>query len=117
MPFVTNRHRASESTRSRAARTHPLPTTASYTPPAFGAWNPSGGGISISGSGVGKYSVRWSGADPRILGRGNVQVTAVEYVTGTHCKVTGQGTESAQVQCYRPNGTLVDSWYSVVLGS
>ena len=52
-----------------------------------------------------------------ILGRGNVQVTAVEYKTGTHCKVTGQGTESVQVQCYRPNGTLVDSWYSVMLGS
>ena len=93
------------------------PTTASYTPPAFGAWNPSGGGISISRSGVGKYAVRWNGADPMILGQGNVQVTAVEYATGTHCKVTGQGAESAEVQCYSPNGTLVDSYYSVLLGS
>jgi hypothetical protein len=93
------------------------PTTASYTPPAFGAWNPTGSGISISRSGVGKYSVRWIGADPRILGRGNVQVTAVEFGTGTHCKVTGQGTESAEVRCYRPNGTLVDSQYSLMLGS
>lgn len=86
-------------------------------PDHFGAWNPTGGGITISRSGVGKYSVRWSGADPRILGQGNVQVTAVEYGTGTHCKVTGRGTESAQVQCYRPNGTPVDSYYSVMLGS
>ena len=93
------------------------PTTASYMPPAYGAWNPAGGGISISRSGVGKYSVRWIGADPRILGRGNVQVTAVEFGTGTHCKVTGQGTESAEVRCYRPNGTLVDSQYSLMLGS
>ena len=93
------------------------PTTPSYTPPVFGAWNPSGGGISIIRSGVGKYSVRWLGADPRILGRGNVQVTPVEFGTGTHCKVTGQGSESAQVRCYRPNGTLVDSYYSVMLGS
>jgi hypothetical protein len=93
------------------------PTSASYTPPAFGAWNPTGGGISISRSGVGKYSVRWTGADPLILGRGNVQVTAVAYGTGTHCKVTGQGAESTQVQCYRPDGTPVDSYYSVMLGS
>ncbi len=93
------------------------PTTTSYMPPAFGAWNPTGGAVSISRSGVGKYSVRWIGADSSILGRGNVQVTAVEYATGTHCKVTGQDTESAEVRCYRPNGTLVDSHYSVMLGS
>ncbi len=93
------------------------PTSASYAPPAYGAWNPTGGGISISRSGVGKYSIQWMGADPLILGRGTVQVTAVEEGVGTHCKVTGQGIESAQVQCYRANGTLVDSYYSVMLGS
>jgi hypothetical protein len=93
------------------------PTTASYSPAAFGTWNPSGGRVAITRSGVGKYTVWWVGVDPEILGRGNVQVTAVAYGAGTQCKVTGQGTETAQVQCFAPNGTLVDSYYSVMLGS
>jgi hypothetical protein len=93
------------------------PTASSYSPPAYGAINPASGGVTITRNGVGKYSVRWAGADPEILGRGNVQVTAVEEVRAIQCKVTGQGVESAQVQCFGADGSLRDSYYSVLLGS
>ena len=48
-------------------------------------------------------------------GTRNVQVT--DAGSSTHCKVSGQGPETAQVQCFGPTGTLVDSYYSVLLGS
>jgi hypothetical protein len=84
-----------------------------YTP-VF-ASNPSGGDVAITRTALGKYIVRWVGVDGEVLGSGNVQVSAA-YGT-TRCKATAIGTETAQVQCYSPSGTLVDSYFSVLLGS
>jgi hypothetical protein len=89
------------------------PSATAYTP-SF-ASNPAGENVSITRIALGKYIVRWVGVDPEILGAGNVQVSAAYGIT--QCKVTAIGTETAQVQCYSPKGTLVDSYYSVLLGS
>lgn len=92
------------------------PSTASYTPSPFYSSNPSGGAISIARLGTGRYNVAWSGADAQIFDGGDVQVTA--YGGGNaQCKVEGWGSESATVRCFTPNGTLVDSFYTVLLGS
>lgn len=91
------------------------PTRASYTPDPGHASNPAGGEVSITRIAPGKYTIWWVGVDTAILGAGTVQVT--DAGTSTHCKVSGQGAETAQVQCFGPTGTLVDSYYSVLLGS
>jgi hypothetical protein len=93
------------------------PFTATYSPPPAYSSNPAGGAISITRSGVGKYDIWWVGVDAEILGAGNVQVTAMGSAKAQQCKVKGQGPERAQVQCFAPNGTLVDSYFTVLLGS
>jgi hypothetical protein len=92
------------------------PSTASYTPSTFYSSNPSGGSITISRLATGRYNVTWTGADPYIFDGGDVQVTA--YGGGAaECKVEGWGSESATIRCFMPNGTLVDSYFDVLLGS
>jgi hypothetical protein len=90
------------------------PSAASYSPQASYSWNPAGGGVTITRSAVGKYTIWWVGVDAKILGAGNVQVGDAG---NAQCKVTNQGAETAQVQCFAPNGTLVDGGYTVLLGS
>ncbi len=91
------------------------PSATSYSPDPRFSSNPAGGGVSITRSAVGKYTVWWVGVDPEILGAGNVQVTSGG--DRTQCKVTGQDAERALVQCLAPNGTLADGYYWVLFGS
>jgi hypothetical protein len=92
------------------------PSAASYTPSSFYSHNSSGGGVSITRSSTGKYTVTWSGLGADLLDGGDVQVTA--YGGGTaQCKVESWGSQSANVRCFAPNGALVDSFYDVFLGS
>lgn len=91
------------------------PTSSSYTPSTFYSSNPNGGGINITRSGVGQYSVNFSGLT--LLDGGDVQVTA--YSSGNIvCKVTGWGSTSAGVRCFNPGtNVLVDSFFDIMFFS
>lgn len=95
------------------------PTSASYTPSTFYSSNPGGGGITITRSGTGVYTVLFSGFSGLILDGGNVQVTAYGTfgTANTQCKVGGWGSQSVNVLCFKANGTPDDSYYTVLLGS
>jgi hypothetical protein len=95
------------------------PTTASYTPlPTFSS-NPSGGAITITRTGVGKYRVTWAGADSEIHGLGNIQVTAWG-ADDVQCKVNtinGYTYDFADILCFNPSGVPTDARYTVLFGS
>jgi hypothetical protein len=96
------------------------PTASSYTPSTFYSSNPTGGAISITRLGTGRYSVTWSGLGSNLLDGGDVQVTAYGSAGPTsnaHCKVEFWGSQDAYVRCFSPTGTLVDSDFSVLFGS
>jgi hypothetical protein len=88
------------------------PTTSSYSPNTFYRSNPSGGAVTITRSGVGRYSVAWSGLS--LLDGGDVQVTA--YSGGNIvCKVEGWGSTSVGVRCFNPaTNALVDSYFDIM---
>jgi hypothetical protein len=90
--------------------------SASYTPSTTYSTNPSGGAITAARSGTGEYTMTWTGNSSELLDGGNVEVTA--YGGGTaQCKTEGWGSETVFVRCFTPNGVLVDSQYTVFLGS
>jgi hypothetical protein len=91
------------------------PTAGSYSPNAFYRSNPSGGAVTISRSGVGRYGVTWSGL--ALLDGGDVQVTA--YGGGNVvCKVESWGSQSASVRCFNPQtNALVDTYYTIMFFS
>ena len=92
------------------------PSTTQYTPNTFYSYNPSGGAITIRRQSAGLYNITWTGADAAIFDDGNVQVTA--YGSGNaQCKVDSSGAENALVRCFDPSGTLVDTFYTVLMGS
>lgn len=89
------------------------PASASYTPNASYSFNSSGGGISISRSGVGTYAVRFSG-----LGGAGGNVLVTSYGNGSEtCKVVNWGASPADlvanVRCFAAAGTAADSMYTV----
>jgi hypothetical protein len=88
------------------------PTTASYAPSSFYRSNPNGGGVSITRSSTGRYTVAWSGL--ALLDGGDVQVTA--YGGGNIvCKVEGWGSTSVGVRCFNPGtNVLVDSYFDIM---
>lgn len=90
------------------------PSAASYSPDPDYSSNPAGGGISITRTAKGKYTIWWVGVDAEILRGGNVQVSGLG---NKQCKVSGQDAERALVRCFAPNGTLADGYYLVLLGS
>jgi hypothetical protein len=90
------------------------PSSPAYTPSTFYSWNPSGGSVSITRFGTGRYSVSWSGL--ALLDGGDVQVSA--YGGGNaQCKVENWGSNTANVRCFAPGGAPVDSFYTVLYGS
>lgn len=91
------------------------PTAASYSPDLRYRFNPSGGPVAIFRTGVGRYTVRWSGLS--LLGGGDVQVTA--YGAGNIvCKVERWGGPDALVRCFNPaTNALVDSYFDVMFFS
>jgi hypothetical protein len=92
------------------------PTSASYTPDTTYSFNSAGGAINITRSGVGTYSVKFSGLGGGSSG-GNVLVTA--YGNGSEtCKVASwnfaAGTDFvAGVRCFDHAGNSVDTMYTV----
>lgn len=92
------------------------PTQPSYTPDARYSSNPVGGAVTITRTFVGSYDIRWIGIDAEIRGLGNTQVTAWGF-NNAQCKVAGFGPESVSVRCYGPNGALIDTHFTALLGS
>lgn len=88
------------------------PASASYSPSPFYRSNPSGGAVTITRSGVGRYAVTWSGL--ALLDGGDVQVTA--YGGGNIvCKVEGWGPQTVGVRCFNPGtNALVDSQFDIM---
>lgn len=92
------------------------PTTLNYTPsPAYGS-NPTGGLIYIARLGTGNYKVEWQGIAAEIYEGGTVRANA--YGQGNaQCKGVDVGDEFAVVQCFKPDGSPVDSYFMVFFGS
>src|SRR5438270_61729 len=91
------------------------PTSASYTPSTIYSFNSSGGGITISRSGVGAYVVNFSGIGGSGSAGGNVLVTA--YGGGSEtCKVVSWNSGGADfivnVRCFNSAGGAVDTRYA-----
>ncbi len=91
------------------------PSTNSYSPSTFYRSNPSGGAVSISRVGVGRYTVTWSGL--ALLDGGDVQVTA--YGGGNIvCKVEGWSSIAATVRCFNPGTSIpFDSFFTILFAS
>jgi hypothetical protein len=91
------------------------PTTASYSANTFYRSNPTGGNVTITRSGVGRYTVAWAGL--ALLDGGDVQVTA--YGGGNIvCKVENWGGSSAAVRCFNPaTNALADSMFDIMFFS
>lgn len=92
------------------------PGSANYTPSTMYSFNSSGGGISISRSAVGNYTVRFSGLGGGASAGGNVLVTA--YGGGSEiCKVASWNSAGADftpnVRCFTAGGAAVDTMYTV----
>jgi hypothetical protein len=88
------------------------PTAASYSPNSFNRSNPSGGGVTITRSGAGRYAVTWSGL--ALLDDGDVQVTAVGF-GNVVCTVEGWNPTTAFVRCFNPGtNVLVDAIFNVM---
>jgi hypothetical protein len=91
-------------------------SSASYTPSSAFSSSASGGAITATRSGTGEYAMTWTGNASQLLDGGNVEVTA--YGGGTaQCKTEGWSDETVFVRCFTPTGVLVDSQYTVFLGS
>ncbi len=96
-------------------------STASYTPNASYAYNPAGGGITITRNTTGSYSVVFSGlgarTDAMLGGLGNVQVSA--YGTNSAiCKPatwSASGDYTVSVLCYNQNGLLSDNRFTIMV--
>ena len=93
-------------------------TTASYTPSAGYSSNSSGGAITASRSGTGRYSIVFVGLQKLPGHAETVQVMAVGN-NATTCKVLGWGNSAnglrVSVECRAPNGHLIDSRYNVLV--
>jgi hypothetical protein len=89
-------------------------SSASYTPDASYAYNAgSPSAITATRLGVGQYTMEWDGFDLIGSGGGHVQVTA--YGSGNaHCSVSYWGPATVAVGCFMPDGTPVDSRYTVL---
>jgi hypothetical protein len=92
------------------------PTTLNYSPsPAYGS-NPTGGLVYVARLGTGSYRVEWQGIVDEIIQGGTVRANA--YGQGNaQCKGVDVGEEFAVVQCWKPDGTPVDSYFMVFFGS
>jgi hypothetical protein len=91
------------------------PTAGSYVPPASSSWNPAGG-IKVSRSGTGIYSVLFEKIGPGLRSNGgHVQVVAVG--TGSqYCVVGGWGGSpdlSIDVRCFTKSGSPADTKFNV----
>jgi hypothetical protein len=93
------------------------PLSSSYSPSSTYRYNPSGGPVTITRLGVGRYVVAWNGLS--LLDGGDVQVTAYGPGPGNSvCKVEVWSAPSARVRCFNPNtGGPVDSQFTIMFFS
>jgi hypothetical protein len=92
------------------------PTTLNYSPFTAYTSNPTGGSIYISRLATGSYKVEWVGIVDEIVDGGTVRANA--YGQGNaQCKGVDVGEEFAVVECFKPDGTPVDSHFMVFFGS
>ena len=94
------------------------PTTASYTPSTTYAYNSAGGPITAKRSGVGQYSMTFSGLGGQGKAGGNVQVTS--YGSNSNfCKAywwSSSGADfTASVRCFKATGAPVDDRYTILV--
>ena len=89
--------------------------TSFYSPSPVYSSNPSGGGVSVSPHGGGKYHVGWDTIDAEIIGIGNLQVTA--FGGNERCILTSHGLHGGMVECFGPNGAPKESYFTMLLGS
>jgi hypothetical protein len=87
-----------------------------YSPSPVYSSNPVGGAITITRYAVGEYDIVWTGVEAEIRDFGNAQVTAYGQ-DGAQCKVAGVIKDAVGVQCFAPNGTPVNTYFTVLLGS
>lgn len=88
-----------------------------YKADPFWSSNPAGGDVTVTRFNRGEFIVRWPGANARILGQGNTQVTALGFFDNAYCILSQLEEEGAIVRCAAANGTLVDVPFTVLLGS
>lgn len=98
------------------------PTSHSYRPEAAFSFNSTGQGITITRSGVGKYSVEFFGLGPVAL-QGTVDVSGQGENTADSCETTGWGPDSTGnnlvvgVDCFAPSGARANGLYNVAFTS
>lgn len=94
------------------------PTAAAYTPSLIYSYNSSGGLITITRAGIGRYSVKFAGLGGNGIAGGHVQVTAYGQGSET-CKVVNWASGGADfvvnVQCFGSPGTPVDTRYTILV--
>lgn len=94
------------------------PGSASYTPVATHSYNPAGGAITATRTGVGVYTMTWSGfgalgAQVGLGFGGHPNVTA--HGSGSaRCAITGWSGDSVGVRCFTASGASADSAYMVM---
>ena len=93
------------------------PSSATYTPSTSYSYNPTGGGVNITRSSTGQYTVTFSGLNAALLSGGDVRATS--YGSTARCKVTEWGsgpgnTLQVGVGCYNLTGGAVDAEYEVL---
>ncbi len=94
------------------------PTAAAYTPSLMYSYNSSGGPITVTRAGVGRYSVKFAGLGGNGIAGGHVQVTA--YGPGSEtCKVQNWASAGADfvvnVRCFRSPGASLDTRYTILV--
>jgi hypothetical protein len=89
-----------------------IPLAPSYTPNTSFSYNPSGGAITATRSGIGSYSMTWTGFGVNGTGGGHPNVTA--YGVGSaRCQIAGWGGDTVSVLCFDSAGNPADRRYSI----
>jgi hypothetical protein len=93
------------------------PSVALYPPNAFYSSHPASRQMRVERRSTGVVSVYWYDVDPEIIDAGNWHVTAIGENDYAHCKVGDVSVSGMTIRCFAPNGTPVNTLFSVLLGS
>jgi hypothetical protein len=88
-------------------------TSASYTPSATFSYNPTGGAVTAARSGVGAYTMTWSGFGALGAAGGHPHVTAYDS-SNKRCQIAAWLNDTVTVRCFDSAGNPADSLYSVL---
>ena len=93
------------------------PTYPNYSPYPVYSWNPAREPITVTRTGVGRYTVAWQGLSAHIFSNGITQVTAYGE-DGAQRESDGSVSYGhAHVLCFAANGAPVDARFTVLRGS